>query len=164
MLVWFLTKDFADLCFLDNFFISFHFCQSDSVILFIQLVLLLIGAVSHNIDTPLFKSQVTPGVITTILFHQSNAALILGKRLYKVFRKTSKRQISSSSYEFSTFRSIASSTHRLKLQFTGIVIHYQFPPAASGDILPTNIFGTQRLSLTKAIWIIMFKSRNQVDS
>ena len=36
MLVWFLTKDFADLCFLDNFFIySFHFYQSDSVILFI---------------------------------------------------------------------------------------------------------------------------------
>ena len=40
------------------------------------------------------------------------------------------------------------------------------PPEASGDILQTNTFGTQRFSLTmykphestKAIWIIMFKS------
>ena len=36
LLVRFLTKDFADLCFLDNFFIdSFQFCQTNSVILFI---------------------------------------------------------------------------------------------------------------------------------
>ena len=36
MLVWFLTKDFADLFFLDNFFTySFHLCQSNSAILFI---------------------------------------------------------------------------------------------------------------------------------
>ena len=36
MLVWFLTKDFVNSCFLDNFFVYlFHFFQSTSVILLI---------------------------------------------------------------------------------------------------------------------------------
>ena len=67
MLVWFLTRDFVGLCFLDKFFIYlFYFFNSTSVIFFIELVLLLIHAVLYNFDTQFLKSKVLPGVITTI--------------------------------------------------------------------------------------------------